>query len=224
MKLVTFQSMDALKFLVNNGYLICNENYINKEKAGSTYEWVIEKMNSYVKNNTKSKYPIWCWVKCYNGLCPPKHKGERVKGFDVKITFNKDENEVFITDFRRYSFLLNNTYIPNSLSDKEKFEDNLAKYDITQDELKAYVRQDKYSGHRNDKEYLEMCKTIRSSFDKCITRNSDVLQGCVWKINLDEIDNIEIIPDDGYRYGSINYIRSNGKRINWIKDLYKKMK
>ncbi len=224
MKLVTFQSMDALKFLVNNGYLICNENYINKEKAGPTYEWVIEKMNSYVKNNIKSKYPIWCWVKCYNGICPPKHKGEGVKGFDVKITFNKDENEVFITDFRRYSFLLNNTYIPDSLSDKEKFEDNLAKYNITQDELKAYVRQDKYSGHRNDKEYLEICKTIRSSFDKCITRNSDVLQGCVWKINLDEIDNIEIIPDDGYRYGSINYIRSNGKRINWIKDLYKKMK
>ena len=224
MKLVTFQSMDALKFLVNNGYLICDENYINKEKAGSTYEWVIEKMNSYVKNNTKSKYPIWCWVKCYNGLCPPKHKGERVKGFDVKITFNKDENEVFITDFRRYSFLLNNTYIPDSLSNKEKFEDNLAKYNITQDELKAFVRQDKYDGHRNDEKYIEMCKIIRSSFDKCITRNSDVLQGCVWKINLDEIENIEIIPDDGYRYGSINYIRSNGKRINWIKDLYKKMK
>lgn len=86
------------------------------------------------------------------------------------------------------------------------------------------MRQDKYFGHRKDKEYLEICKTIRNSFDKCITSDSDVLQGCVWKINLGDIENIEIIPDDGYRYGSINYVRSNGKRINWIKDLYKKIK
>lgn len=49
MKLVTFQSIEALKFLVNNGYLISNENYINKEKAGPIYDWVIEKMSHYVK-------------------------------------------------------------------------------------------------------------------------------------------------------------------------------
>lgn len=181
-------------------------------------------MNHYIKNNTNSKYPIWCWVRCYRGICPPKHKGQPLKGFDVKITFNVDESEVFITDFRRYSFLLNNTYIPDSLSDKEEFENKLIKYGIIQDELKAYMRPDKYFGYRKDKEYLEMCKIIRKSFDKCITTESDVLQGCVWKIKLEDVENIEIIRYDGYIYGSINYVRSNGRRINWIEDLYKKIK
>ena len=37
-------------------------------------------------------------------------------------------------------------------------------------------------------------------------------------------EKIEILKNDGYRYGSLNYIRSNGKRINWIKDYYKKLK
>ena len=40
MKLVTFQSIEALNFLRKNNYLICDEKYINKEKVGDTYNWV----------------------------------------------------------------------------------------------------------------------------------------------------------------------------------------
>ena len=79
------------------------------QKNGITYKWVIDKMNENLENKFNTSYPIWCWVKCYNGICPPKRKGEPVKEFQVKITFNKKEDEVFITDFRRYSFLLNTT-------------------------------------------------------------------------------------------------------------------
>lgn len=31
MKLITFQSLDALKSLINKGYLECNEKYMVKE-------------------------------------------------------------------------------------------------------------------------------------------------------------------------------------------------
>lgn len=223
MKLVTFQTMDALKELINNGYLECKEQYIDLKKAGPTYIWVLEKMNKMIPND-KSKYPIWCWVKFKNGICPPKHKGEPVKGFDVKITFNKQKKDVFITDFRRYSFLLNNTYIPDTLKDKELFDKTLEEKNITKDDLKAYVRPDKFDHHREDKDFLDICQKIRQSFDKCITTDSDVLQGCVWRINLDEVEKIEILNDNNYRYGSFNYVRSNGKRFNWREDFYKKLK
>ena len=33
MKLITFQSLNALEFLNKHGYLVCDEKYINKEKA-----------------------------------------------------------------------------------------------------------------------------------------------------------------------------------------------
>ena len=112
MKLVTFQSLDAVKDLFEKGYLECNRSKIDIKKAGPTYNWVIEKMNKLVKNEFNSSYPLWCWVKCYNSIVPPKRKGESVEGFDVKITFHKNKKDVFITDFRRYSFLLNNMYIP----------------------------------------------------------------------------------------------------------------
>ena len=52
-------------------------------------------MNSLVTNDFNTLYPVWCWVKCYNGICPPKIKGEKVEGLDVKITFHKEEKDVF---------------------------------------------------------------------------------------------------------------------------------
>ena len=224
MKLVTFQSIDALKSLVNKGYLECDEKYINFDKVGYPYRWILEKMNLSMENKYNTKYPIWAWVKCYNSIYPAKHKGKKVDGFDVKITFHKNKKDVFITDFRRYSFLLNNIYIPSSLEDKEKFDLSLKNKNITYEELKAFVRYDKYKKHRSDKEFLNICDKIRNSFDKCITEDSDLLQGCVWRIDLSEVEKIEILKDDGYVYGSLNYIRSNGKRIDWIKDFYKRLK
>ena len=71
MKLVTFQSLDAVKDLFEKGYLECNSSKIDIEKAGPTYKWVIEKMNKFVKNEFCSSYPLWCWVKCYNSIVPP---------------------------------------------------------------------------------------------------------------------------------------------------------
>lgn len=224
MKLVTFQTMEAFKELVNKGYLECNGNYINLEKAGPTYLWVLEQMNTFIPNPTHVKYPLWCWVKFKNSICPPKHKGEKIKGFDVKITFHKEEKDIFITDYRRYSFLLHNLLIPETKKEKEEFEKELERQKITKEELKAYMRPDKYSTHRTDKEYLEICEKIRKSFSRCITKESDVLQGCVWRINLSEVEAIEILNDSNYSYGSFNYKRKDGHRFDWRKDYYKELK
>lgn len=223
MKLVTFQTKEALKDLITKGYLETNSNMINQKKNGKTYEWIVEKMNEIVVNEFDAKYPLWCWVKYKKGICPPKHKGEPIKGYDIKITFNKPKEEVFVTDFRRYSFLLNNTYIPTNKKDYQNYKQQLNKYKITAEDLKAYVRSDKYDSYRTDKEYLDICEKIRKSFDRVITDDSDILQGCVWRINLRDVEKIEVLNPDGYRYGSVNYIRSNGKRFNWIDDFIKKL-
>ena len=219
MKLVTFQSMDALKDLINKGYLECNNNIDLKNKR--IYDYIVSKMNEKIVNKYNTKYPLWCWLKCYNNICPPKHKGNKVDGFDVKITFNKDIKDVFITDFRKYSFLLNNKFIPNNLNELNIFNNELKKYNITDKELLDYIRNK--DNVRSDNNFIKMCKKIESSFDRCITTDSEILQGCIWRINLNEIESIEILKDDGYVYGSLNYIRSNGKRMDFIKDYYKKL-
>lgn len=170
------------------------------------------------------KYPIWCCVKCYDGICPSTVKGKRVEGFDVKITFNKKKEDIFITDYRRYSFLLKNMYILDGIEDKEKFDNKLKENNISLEDLKAYVRKDKYSCHRIDKEFLEICDETQKSFYRCITEDSDVLQGCIWKIDKSEIESIEILPKDDNVYGSLNYVRENGKRFDLVEDYYTRIR
>lgn len=224
MKLVTFQSIEALKFLNDNSYLICDDSHTPNDKYSSSYKFIIDNMNKNVNNNDNIKYPIWCWVKCYDGICPPVVKGKRVEGFDVKITFNKNEKDVFITDYRRYSFLLKNLYISDSIEDKLKFDKKLEENNISLEDLKAFVRKDIYNSHRTDKEFLDICKEIEKSFSKCITTDSDVLQGCIWKINKEDIESIEILPKDDNVYGSLNYVREDGKRFDWVNDFYNRLK
>lgn len=195
-KLITFQTIDAVRDLFDKGYLSANEKNIDLNKYGYAYKWITSKMNLYLNNENNVKYPIWCWVKCYNLICPKKVKGSSNGETIVKITFYKDEKDVFITDYIRYSFILNNIYIPKDLEDKEEF--------------------DKLNHKDNEK--------ILKSFDRCITKESDILQGCVWRINIDEIDKIEFISDNNYIYRSLNYIRKNNKRINWQEEFYKKLK
>ncbi len=33
-----------------------------------------------------------------------------------------------------------------------------------------------------------------------------------------------MLNDKNYRYGSLNYVRKNGKRINWQEEFYKRLK
>lgn len=223
MKLITFQSMEALKSLINKGYLECDESKIDNLKVGETYKWIVEEMNKRIPNKYNTKYPLWCWVSCYNSIAPPKRKGKKVEGFDVKITFNIDEKDIFITDFRRYSFLLNNMYIPKNKKDKDEFDKLLEKYNITKEELLSVVRKDRNIKMRSDKDFLSVCEIINKSFNQCITKDSNILQGCIWRINLDDVEKIEILKDNNYIQGSLNYIRSDGKRFDWIKDYYKRL-
>ena len=71
MKLITYQSYDAVKNLFSKGFLECDLSKINKEKMGLTYKWIIQKMNERIDNKYNTKYPLWCWVKCYNKISPP---------------------------------------------------------------------------------------------------------------------------------------------------------
>lgn len=198
MKLVTFQSAAALKKLVNDGCLECDPQYIDLKKYGSAYSWVTDKMDAKVKNREGAEYPIWCWVRFKNAICPPRHKGKPVPGYEVKITFHKQPGEVFVTDYRRYSFVLNHRYIPDSLEDKAAFDEKLKLHEIPEGE-------------------------IERSFDRCITYDSDVLQGCVWRILYSEVEKIEFLNDPDCQYGTFNYERKDGRRFDWIEDFYKRL-
>ena len=213
MELITFQSESVLKGLVERGYLECDPQYVDTKKYGRVYDWVISHMRKQVGDPAGIKYPLWCWVRFKNSICPPRHRGKATSGWGIKITFEKPPEEVFITDYRRYSFLLNYRYIPESLNDKRKFEEKLDRIG-----LGGNATRQAYEDHP------EICREIEWSFQRCITSDSDVLQGCVWRIYLSEIKRIEFLRDPEFQYGTFNYLRKNGGRFDWIEDFYKRLR
>lgn len=58
MKLITFQSLEAVKYLINHGYLICDETYINQEKYGYAYNFITTNMAKKINREENIKYPF----------------------------------------------------------------------------------------------------------------------------------------------------------------------
>ncbi len=39
-------------------------------------------------------------------------------------------------------------------------------------------------------------------------------------VKLSEVEHIEFLPHDGYRYGSLNHVKADGTRRNWQQEFY----
>lgn len=216
MELITFQTLKAFKELIDQEYLLNNSKYIDLQKYGKIYEWILEKMNDKINVKPQSSsYPLWAWVKYGRRKCPSKHKTLNYFSKDedilVKITFHKNEDDLLLTNFNRFSFLLNNWYIPTDKKDLEQFKLKLSKNHITNDDLKAFMRPDKFLEHRQDKEYIEIVKEIRTRFDLILNTDDDTVQACFWQLDLKDIIQVEFINKKdcsprNYKKGK-NYIK-----------------
>ena len=196
MKLVTIQTLSAYKSLQKNGYLIVDSKFVNDKKYGVPYRYIMERMDKK-SNIYNAEYPLWAWVKYGSFVSPPKNK---LLGFFpkedsqvVRITFEKSDNEVLVTDYIKYHFLLTNEYLPKDILDKQKFDIYLEKRGITKEDLLAYVRRDKFDNFRIDEVFNSANKKIQKSYDRIFQTDGKFLQATVWDIKLSDIIKVEFI-------------------------------
>ena len=199
MKLVTIQTKKAYDQLLKNGYLVASAEYINKPKYGVPYQYITEHMQN-ISNIYNAEFPLWAWVKYGGFSCPPKNK---LLGFFpndsneiVKITFEKKVEDVLVTDYIKYHFLLTNEYLPKSKEDQQFFEKLMIEKNVSKEDLLAYIRRDKYPSFRQDKDFQFINKIIKDSYKDIFTTDGTYLQGTVWHISTDDIISVEIIKKE----------------------------
>jgi len=211
MKLVTFQTKEALATLQKTGVLRADVVHIDLKKYGVPYNWIVQEMKKKkICPKRGEKYPLWAWAKCGSSLAPPKKKnysGKKQKL--VKITFEKPDGEVLLSDYMAYSFILSGHIIPKTKTEYQQF---LRKMENSLDALKAFVRQDK-----GGKGVAKLFPTIQKTWSRMFAMKSNVWQACVWDIKLSDVKKIEILNDPAYVYGTMNAKRSNGTRPDWKK-------
>lgn len=196
MKLITIQTMSAYNNLLKNGYLVTDAQFINTDKYGVPYNYIINKMQ-HIKNPYKAQYPLWAWVKYGKISSPRKNKllGFFAKDEDVivKITFTKPDNQVLITDYIKYHFLLTNEYLPLSIDDKKQFDVLMKSKNVTSQDLLAYVRRDKFAEYRKDKDFKDIISKIENSYNRIFENLGSYQQGTIWHLNKAEILKVEFI-------------------------------
>ena len=111
MKLITIQTKAAYDFFIKNGYLIASSSFINAEKYGVPYRFIVNHMKN-MDNKYNAKFPLWAWVKYGKFSSPQK---SRLLGYFskdeneiVRITFEKPDKQVLLNDYFKYHFLLTN--------------------------------------------------------------------------------------------------------------------
>ena len=221
MKLITFQSLDAFKQLTENGILkmptMVNE-LINLKKYSVPYDFIVERMKQKIPNEAGVKYPLWAWEKCGKLIAPRKRKNvlNKEQKPKVKITFSKPNNQVLVSDYMAYSFILSGHIVPKTQKEYNQFLKKMKDLDISLDELKGFVRNEK-TRSKVKQLFLEIQKTWPRIFNP----KSDVHQACVWDIKWEEVERVELCNDSKYLYNSMNPVRADGTRPDWKKEYLK---
>lgn len=83
------------------------------------YDWMIAQMESRIGKRPEGVIiPIWAWYRFDDESKPDMRKHKTKKPYCV-IQFEKNDNEVLLSDFDLWHFVLNNCYLPNTLDEKE---------------------------------------------------------------------------------------------------------
>ena len=217
MKLVTFQTKNALAVLQKTGILQADVDHINLKKYAVPYGYIVAYMKKKIPPARNEKYPLWVWVKCGSSSAPRKVKNYAGKKQDlVKITFEKPDKEVLLSDYMAYSFILSGHIVPKTKKEYEKFLKMIEKGGISVADLKGVVRQEKVS-----RKVKELFPKIEKTWNRIFVLRSNVYQGCVWNIKMSEVKKIEVINDPNHIYGTMNAKQLDGTRPDWKKQYLK---
>ncbi len=215
MKLITYQTKEALATLKKTGILMTDVSYMTSKKYVVPYNWLVGQMKAKkILPQQGERYPIWAWVQCGSSIAPRKKKNyfKTQQKKLVRITFEKPDKDVFLSDYMAYSFILSGHIIPKTLVEYQRFFQKMQKEGISLDALKSFVRSE-----RSEKKVKETVQKIQKTWPRMFDLKSNVIQGCVWHIKLSEVIKIEILKDRHYLYGSMNTKRKDGSRPNWKK-------
>ena len=210
MRLITFQSREALKVLQKEGILIANITNINLKKYGIPYDWMTGEMKKKgILPENGEKYPIWAWAKCGSSIAPKKKKNINHTTQDkVKITFEKPDSEVLLSDYMAYSFLLSGHIVPNNKKEYTCFLNQMNRQGISLEDLKKFVRHEEINPHIPINE-------IQKTWSRIFNLKSYVHQACLWNIKLEDVQKVEVLNDSNYLYGAMNTKRRDGTRPDW---------
>ena len=126
MILWTIQPLKVYNSIINGTIYKSDGRYINKNFK-QPYSWMTEKMKEKIGKPPKgTRYPIWAWYKYDSKRKKPDlrncgfgKQGEKMVCIEIDIP----DNEVLLSDFDAWHFVLNNCYYDFKCKNEEQFNE-----------------------------------------------------------------------------------------------------
>jgi hypothetical protein len=166
MILWTIQTEDVYQKLLQDKIYYCDINksiLCEEESFRTAYGWMSNQMKIKIPSNVK--YPIWAWHSRDGKYKKPdlRQSGHAARGTKlVCIEIDVPDNEVLLSDFDKWHFVLNDFYCGD---DEDLF------YNLTEEQQK-----------------IEKEKSWNKIFD--ITEESEYIQATFWVLRLDQVRNV----------------------------------
>lgn len=118
MKYYTIQKLSAWEVAKETGFLTGNKKYID-ESFINAYRWIMKQMSNRI-NNYNNEFPIWLWLDISN-----IHINAALEDEWVVLEVEVDEEQVLLSDFNAWHFVLNDWHFDeenNNISKEESWE------------------------------------------------------------------------------------------------------
>ena len=149
MKLWTIQPKNVLDILETDGIFRCDiaKSSFCNEYIRPAYDWLVEQMSREIPIPEGVRYPIWAWYKRDGKRYKPdlRNTGYGAHGDEmVCLEVDIPDNEVLLSDFDAWHFVLNRMYLDDSMSEEE-WERTKAYFDSLPHDRREQVMRESWS-------------------------------------------------------------------------------
>ena len=142
MRITTIQPKEVYNICKNKTFYtdITKSEYYHDSLFINAYQWLIVEMNKRFDKPKNAEYPVWGWYR-FNGKSKLdlRYFTKIHESGTYEIVLDVPDDQVLLTDFEKWHYVLNDWYLPSARTDEEyeKLESNFEKSDkLAQDSLK----------------------------------------------------------------------------------------
>ena len=192
MKLWTIQPLEFYKTICSENIITISEEYIPSDYK-QAYDWMIIQMENRIGHRPFEKsYPIWAWFQ-YDSQKKrrPDLRNSCLleKGTNgVRIEFEKPDNEVLLSDYDLWHFVLNYWHVSDDEKESEEFDRLLEIYNI------EFVDKEKYTPEIRRKVEKSWHKVFDMTYDKEYSAKrfeEKSIQATCWNLKKEEITKVD---------------------------------
>ena len=186
--------MPAWKILQREKVLFADQRY-SEDLFLDAYRWMTRQMKHRIESKSETvSLPLWAWYQ-WDGIERRKpdlrssgHLPKCQRG--VRIEFEQSDKGVLLSDFDLWHYVLNYWYLPQTVTEREVFEAELSKHNLSFFEMKplpvrAYHQRIEDSWNLIfDLDWVD--EEISEPYDR------KRIQATFWKLHFDQIKDVQV--------------------------------